>query len=177
MSINIRTQFDRFQPGRRTAPSEAGSPMKMTYTTYYDASGLLVFEEDQPVNLYEEIQSHHASCDIHTLIERFHRGDPDIIRRLQSDPGSYTDVTGMPTTYQEVLNLIHQGEDVFNKLPLNVRAQFDHDFHQWLASMDDLSSWRHRMGFDELSSTVDKLSDAVSGVSTSTQEVSSNNDA
>lgn len=177
MSVKIRSQFDRYTSGRSVEYSEPGSPIKKTYTTYFDSQGLLVFEEDTPINLYEEIQSHHASCDIHTLIERFHRGDPDILARLQDNSGSYTDVSGMPTTYQEILNLVHQGEDVFMQLPLEVRAQFNHDFRQWLVAMDDPAQWRRRMGFEELSSTVDKLSDASSGVSLDKEVSSDANDA
>ncbi|UPW41082.1 internal scaffolding protein [Sigmofec virus UA08Rod_5594] len=148
--IDIRSQYDRLSPARKIDPgaSEPGSEYKVTYSSYYDSEGRLIVEASGKVNLYEEIQSHKDSTDIHILLDRYHKGDLDVMARLQEDRGVYADVTGMPRTYAEVLNLVHQGELEFMRLPVDVRAKFDHSYEVYMASMDDPKVWSQRMGFD-----------------------------
>lgn len=148
--LKIRTQFDRLDPSTKVYPGETnpGDGMRITYTSYYDSHGRLQVEPDGQVNLYEEIQSHKDSTDIHVLLDRYHQGDLEVMERLQTQRGVYADVTGMPKTYAEVLNTVHQAEQEFDRLPVEVKAKFGHSYEQWLASMDNMDTWAHRMGFD-----------------------------
>lgn len=148
--ISIRTQYDRHDPDLKVDPGATvpGSGLKPTYSSYYDSHGRLVVEPSGQVDLYMEIQSHKDSCDIHVLLDRYRRGDLEVMERLQTQGGVYADVTGMPQSYAEVLNLVHQGEQEFLALPVDVRAKFGHSYEVYMASMDDPKSWRERMGFD-----------------------------
>ncbi|QXN75121.1 internal scaffolding protein [Microvirus mar28] len=159
--IEIRSQFDRHDVKRKIAPgsSEPGSGQKMSYSSYYDSLGVIQLEEEGYINLYEEIQSHKDSTDIHILIDRYHQGDLSIMERLQTPRGVYADSTGMPKTYAEVLNLTHRAENEFMKLPVEVRREFDHDWTQWMAAMDDMPSWARRMGFDAQEEQARQISD------------------
>lgn len=90
--------------------------------------------ETGKTDLYAEIQSHADSVDIHVILDRFAKtGDPGVLSRVQ---GAYGDFTQMPRTFAEALNTMVAAEQYFLGLPVDVRAQFGHDFHQFLASMD-----------------------------------------
>lgn len=93
-------------------------------------------------DLYAEIQSHKDSVDIHVLLSMYNNGDPGALTRIQ---GAYGDFTRMPSTFAEALNTMIAAEQYFNGLPVDVRAQFGHDFHQFIASMDS-PDWAARMG-------------------------------
>lgn len=163
MPITIRTQYDTYSDFPVPhGVSHSGSSTKPTYSSYYDSHGVLQVEQDGVINLYEEIQSHKDSTDIHVLIERFHQGDLEIMERMQQHPGVYADVTGMPKTYAELLNTLHHGEQEFMQLPVEVRSQFGHSYEQWLAAMDNMPLWRERMGFDK----AQNVADAISSVDT-----------
>lgn len=175
MSIKIRTQYDTYTDTPvPSGESNPGSPVKPTYSSYYDSHGVLQVEQDGEINLYEEIQSHKESTDIHVLIDRYHKGDLEIMERLQQHPGVYADVTNMPTSYADLLNTLHHGEQEFMRLPVEVRSQFGHSYEQWLAAMDNMPLWRERMGFVQLEQTNDAISSIDTPVSTTPTEVIDN---
>lgn len=124
--MKFATQFDK-----RSFPSScAGSRVKSTFAGHYDDKGRVVLEEVGKINLYEEIQSHAQSVDIHTLLKRFTNGDPTA---LASRQGIFADVTEMPKTYAEFLNKMISLENGFNSLPLDVKQKFGNSFEQFLA--------------------------------------------
>ena len=65
----FRTQYDR---GVRFH-CEPGQREHVSYGGHYDEKGRVVLEEIGRVNLYDEIQSHAESCDIHVLMDRYRR--------------------------------------------------------------------------------------------------------
>lgn len=148
--LTVRNQYQRHSPETKIDPGSSvpGSGLKPTYSSYYDSHGRLIVEQDGTADLYMEIQSHKDSCDIHVLLDRYRRGDLEVMERLQTQRGVYADVTSMPQTYAEVLNMVHQGEQEFLRLPVDVRAKFDHSYEVYMASMDDPKVWSERMGFD-----------------------------
>lgn len=127
--MKFATQFDK----RTFKGSASGCPFKVTYSGHYDDCGRVVLEEVGRVNLYEEIQSHANSVDIHTLLKRFNNGD---VSALASAQGVFADVTEMPKTYAEVLNKMISLENGFMSLPSEIRAKFGNSFHQFLAESD-----------------------------------------
>lgn len=126
----FRTQYDAHDP----IYQEPGSGDKVIYSPYYTEQGVLELEPTGKENLYEYIQSHGPSVDIHVILERFAQtGDPTLIQRVQ---GFSVDATDMPKTYAEALNAMISAENYFNSLPVETRAQFGHSFQQFLVSMD-----------------------------------------
>lgn len=126
MRMKFATQFDK----RSFPPSCSGSRVKPVFTGHYDEKGRVVLEETGKLNLYEEIQSHAQSVDLHTLLKRFTNGDPTA---LSSRQGIFADVTEMPKTYAEFLNKMITLENGFNALPAEVKQKFGNSFEQFLA--------------------------------------------
>lgn len=124
----FRTQYDR-----QRVTCQPGSRIHKTYGGHYDEKGRIVLEEIGQVNLYDEIQSHKDSVDIHVLMKRYQNGDVDALSQRQ---GFFGDVLDFPTTYAEALNHMNEMERQFMSLPLEVREKFGHSFSEFLASSD-----------------------------------------
>lgn len=136
--MKFRTQYDSRVP----VYQEPGSPIKLVYSPRYDDNGVLDLVVTGQEDLYDYIQSHKESTDIHVLLERFANGEVDVLQRMQ---GFYGDVTDMPKTYAEVLNAVIIGEETFARLPVDVKQRFDNSFAVWLSSMDK-PDFSERMG-------------------------------
>lgn len=136
--FKFNTQFDRRAP----VYQEPGSPVRIVYSPRYSDDGVLDLVETGRENLYEYIQSHKESTDIHVLLDRFANGEDDVLQRMQ---GFYGDVTSMPKTYAEVLNAVIAGEETFARLPIEVKNRFNNSFSEWLTAMDK-PDFAQRMG-------------------------------
>lgn len=136
----FNTQYER----RVSVYQEPGSPIRPVYSPRYTDDGVLDLVQTGSENLYDYIQSHKQSTDIHYLLDRFVNGETDVLQRMQ---GFYADVSDMPKTYAEVLNAVIAGEETFARLPVEVKRRFDNSFAVWLTSMDrpDFAS---RMGME-----------------------------
>lgn len=136
--MKFRTQYDVRQP----VFQPAGSPIKITYGPKFDGNGRMYLVETGKENLYDYIQSHADSVDIHVILKQYQNGDVSVLSRVQ---GAYGDFTQMPKTFAEALNTLIAAEQYFNGLPVDVRAQFGHNFNQFIASMD-APDFTSRMG-------------------------------
>ena len=121
----FKTQFD----ARERVVANPGSTVRVLYSPKFDAKGVMSLVESGKENLYEFIQSHKESCDIHVILERFARGDVSALERVQ---GTYGDFSSMPRSYADMLNLVHSAEDAFSNLPVDERAKYGHSFERWL---------------------------------------------
>lgn len=135
------TQYDK--RGRFT--TSPGSPIHKIYGGHYDEKGRVVLQETGQENIYDFIQSHAESCDIHVLMKRFQNGD---VAALSSRQGFYGDVLDFPKTYAEALNHMHEMESQFMSLPVEVRARFNHSFQEFLASSGE-SDFLQKLGFSQ----------------------------
>lgn len=126
-------KFDTQYVRRAPVYQEPGSRERIVYSPRYSDSGVLDLVVSGKENLYEYIQSHKESTDIHVLLNRFANGETDVLSRVQ---GFYGDFSSMPKTYAEVLNAVIAGEEVFSRLPVEVKQKFDNSFAVWLSSMD-----------------------------------------
>lgn len=134
----FKTQYDN-HPRLHCEP---GTRVKTLYGPIFDKNGVMSLQEIGKHNLYDEIQSHADSVDIHVLLQRYAQGDVGVFARVQ---GAYGDFTQMPRTFAEALNTMIAAEQYFNGLPVDVRAQFGHSFQQFIASMD-APDFTSRMG-------------------------------
>lgn len=110
-----------------------GSREKITYEARYNAKGQLELNEKGKEDWYGYIQSHKDSVDIHVLLERFQRGDVDVLNRVQ---GFYGDITSYPSTFADALNIVRSGQEFFDSLPVEERAKYNHNFSEFLAALD-----------------------------------------
>lgn len=104
------------------------------YGAVYDESGRIRLEEKGTESLYDYIQSFADSVDIHVILKRFANGETDVLNRVQ---GFYGDFTNLPANYAQMLNTVQAGEDMFNKMPVEVRAKFGHSFNEFMTCLCD----------------------------------------
>lgn len=126
----FRTQFDPhfryLQPvGNRVHNLRQGR---------FDDSGIFVLDIAGSEDIYDMIQSHAASVDIHVILDRFRRGDINALG--DASRSVYSDISDMPRNYAQLLNFVIDGERAFMSLPVDERAKFDHSFAQWLMHFD-----------------------------------------
>lgn len=119
-----------------------GSPEHIMYSGHYDEKGRVVLEESGRVNLYDEIQSHAESVDIHVLMKRYQNGDVTALSQVQ---GFFGDQLDFPKTYAEALNHMNEMERQFMALPVDVRQKFGNSFSEFLAASGE-SDFLDRLG-------------------------------
>lgn len=125
--MSFRTQYDRIE-----VFSNVGSRFHPTYKLKYDEDGVAALIETGKIDIYEQIQSWKDSCDINVILERFENGDIDALNRKTP---MFGDFTSSPQTLAEHLQLLRDAEDSFRGLPLDIRAQFNHNPAEFYASI------------------------------------------
>lgn len=135
--MKFRTQFDE----NERIISNPGSPIKIEYESYFDDKGNLELKESGKSDLYMDIQSHADSVDINVILARYANGDEQALNRAQ---GFYEDVTKMPTSMIDVMNLVMRGENMFNALPVEIKEKFDNNYAAWIASAGS-EEWNDKM--------------------------------
>lgn len=133
MPKRFKTQYDKYESRVAVPVSNPGDRIHTLYGPKFDSAGHMYLVETGEEDLYDYIQSHAESVDIHVILKRFAQGDVSVLSRVQ---GTYGDFTQMPKTFAEALNTLVAAEAYFNSLPVDVRARFDHNFNQFIASMD-----------------------------------------
>lgn len=125
--MEFKTQYD----ARDRVFTDPGSPEHITYAGHYDEKGRVVLEESGRENIYDFIQSHAESCDIHFLMKRYQNGDVEALSQKQ---GFYGDFLDFPKTYAEALNHMNEMERQFMALPVETREKFGNSFTEFLAA-------------------------------------------
>lgn len=125
--MEFKTQYD----ARDRVFTDPGSPEHITYAGHYDEKGRVVLEESGRENIYDFIQSHAESCDIHILLKRYQNGDVEALSQKQ---GFYGDFLDFPKTYAEALNHMNEMERQFMALPVETREKFGNSFTEFLAA-------------------------------------------
>lgn len=100
----------------------------------FDDTGFFVLDISGTEDIYDMIQSHASSVDIHVILDRFRRGDINVLG--DASRSVFCDISEMPRDYAQLLNLVIDGERAFMSLPVDERAKFDHSFAKWLMSFD-----------------------------------------
>ena len=117
--------------------TNAGEREKIIYEARYNEKGQLELKEKGREDWYGYIQSHKDSVDIHVILDRFQRGDVEVLNRVQ---GFYGDISQYPNTFADALNIVRSAEDFFSSLPVEERARYNHNFSEFLASFDNPDS-------------------------------------
>ncbi len=125
------TQFTRL--GVSGEKSKPGSGMKDTYKMHVDENGKRELKKSGEYNLYADIQSYKDSCSIDYILTRFVNGDETALSRVQ---GIYGDFTQMPKTMAELQQRVIDAEHLFDSLPLDIRAQYNHSASEFFAQLD-----------------------------------------
>ncbi|AXF52260.1 MAG: internal scaffolding protein [Microviridae sp.] len=136
--MNFRTQYDR-----QRIQCRSGNSVINSYVARYDDDGHLIAEVSEKHDIYPEIQAYRQSTDINYLVSRFAAGDDTALSKVQ---GLYGDFTEMPKTYAEALNAMNKADDLFAKLPADVKAKFDNSLSVFL-SKSGTQEWFDNLGF------------------------------
>lgn len=136
--LQFRSKFDE----HNIIASEAGLPIKEQFVGQYDNNGQLVLVSTGVKNTYDEIQSFRDSVDINVIIKKYLAGDETVLNRIQ---GTFMDVTEMPKTYMDALNMTKRAEAEFDALPLSIKEKFGNNFAAYMAELGT-DSWMEKLG-------------------------------
>lgn len=126
--MNFRSKYD-FGDRKKTCP---GDPLKVKYKGYYNDNGNFDLVETGTDNLYQYIQSFKDSVDIHVILSKYINGD---ISALNARNPLFGDFSSIPDNFPALLNTIRETEDLFNKLPVDVKEKFGNNFAAFAASV------------------------------------------
>ena len=138
-----------------------GNPMKEVKHGELQTDGSIKLVVDRIENTDETIQSFAPSTMIENIMARIQAGQTELLTQKN---GFFMDTIGLPANYAEVLNLVIKGQEVFEKLPVEIKERFDNDFNKWFVAMD-------KEDFFEKSGFVTPCGDAVEPVVEETKEV------
>ena len=79
------------------------------------------------------VQAAKDECDINLIIDRANRG---IYPDVRDSVPQFADLIGIPD-YQEMLNIVMDAQDRFDRLPASVRSRFNNDPAQLLEFVGD----------------------------------------
>lgn len=125
---------------------DPGDSIVPTYSLVYDDDGTPGLKEVGKTNIYDAIQSHRDSCDIHVLLNRYRNGEVDVLSRVQ---GVYADFTQAPKTFAEMLNLVNAGKEYFESLPVEVKNQYGNNFASFMQDFGSEDFYK-RMGISNV---------------------------
>lgn len=133
MAFAVRSQVDLVRDLRKKLPAtDPGSPLMDVYKLRYRDDGTQTLEVIGQRNIYEEIQSHADSVDIHVILGMcMRKGDYALLYQRE---GFYGDLSEMPSTYAEVLQHVHDAEEVWKSLPADVKEKFNNSVSEFYAS-------------------------------------------
>ena len=122
--------------------SNPGETEHILYAPKVDKEGNIELVEAGRENIREKINSYKESTDISIILNRVAQGD---LSGLQVNPGMYGDFTTVPKTYAEFLQLEIDAHTLFDKLPLDVRKEFDFDANKFFAQ-SGTEEWQKKLG-------------------------------
>lgn len=141
--MRFRNQFDEHihfyaKPGNSHEPE---------YGLSIDDNGVKdVRKKKTTKDWYKLIQSSADSVNIHVILKRFQQGD---VNALSRRVGEYFDATQFPTSLAEFQQQLIDGENLFNSLPVDIRAKFNHSVSEFIASIGS-PEWMDIMGYSKV---------------------------
>lgn len=118
-----------------------GTTEEIIYDAKVLPDGQIELREAGKKNIQEYIDSFRECTDISFIVQRLKNGD---VTDLNLKEGFYADITKMPKTRAEFMQLFIDMERKFNELPLEIRNKFDNNYRNWFAS-GDTEEWYEKM--------------------------------
>ena len=97
-----------------------------------DRDGQKDLEVVGKTDFYQYIQSHKDSVDINVLLKRYQQGDVSALDRVK---GQYLDISEAPKSLAEMYSFVSNASEFFNKLPLDVRKEYDFNPASFIADI------------------------------------------
>lgn len=124
-----------------TIAAETGTNFDKTYSVIIDNNGHKLLKCTGETDRYAKVQAHKEECLIENILVRASM-DPSI---LEKHKGSYFDATDMPKTLAEAQNKILAVKQEFEKLPVEIRAKFDHSAEKYIQQYGS-KEWGEALG-------------------------------
>lgn len=167
--IKFHTIYNSNERGSYISPSGSPYVQKKVISVNKD-DGCEYLKEVGCYNLYERIQSHRESCDLNLILSEL---DPLQVNGMLSTftyddvlDSSFYDVSTLPKNPGEMLNLVKEGQQLFDGLPLEVRKEFNFSPNLFISSFgtdDFLKKINNGYGIsDDTNSINNNLSEEVS---------------
>lgn len=124
--------------------SRPGERMKPVYKGSYAPDGSVRLTKVDEIDIQAEIQSHLYETDMQYIMSRLLDGDTSV---LNNQSPVFGDFTTFPRSYSEAIQRVIDAENMFARLPQEVRDQFGNDWAKWL-SQTGTEKWLSAMGID-----------------------------
>lgn len=121
--------------------SNPGDQDHILYSSKVMPDGTIHLTECGKENIQEIINSHRDTCDMNFILHQLNLGNTSVLNVRE---GFYADLTGAPKTMAEALQIMIEGEQAFNQLPVEVKQKFDNNYMQWLINVGN-EDWLGKM--------------------------------
>lgn len=111
--------------------SNPGSRIHILYSPEVQDDGTIILVESGKEDTDDFIDSFREETEITTIIKKFQAGDLSVINQRE---GFYADVTKMPKTYAEMLQLRIDSQKAFDSLKPEIKEKFNNDENQFFAA-------------------------------------------
>lgn len=99
-----------------------GTPTVPKFKSIVNQDGTISLIPDGVRYLQAEIQSYEEQCNVNNIMRRYQAGD---LNALGSVQGTFADIFDLPQTRQEALQAVMDAQNMFEKLPLDVKNAFN----------------------------------------------------
>lgn len=121
--------------------SNSGSPVKEVFGPKVRPDGSIDVVPVGKENTDRIIQSFAQSTDMSFILSKLAQGDTSVLHQRSPMFGDFSKV---PSTYAEVLQMRIDAGRCFDRLPVDVKRQFDNDVNKFLASAGS-PSWLEKL--------------------------------
>lgn len=116
-----------------TIPAPACSKLIPVFEIKIDKqTGRKELKQTGKTNVYEKIQASKENTLIYNILEKYQNGDISVLQKAR---GVFGDFTNMPKTLAEAQQSMLDAENLFNKLPNEIKREFSNSTSEFLASM------------------------------------------
>lgn len=126
--MKVYDQFNR----PKTLPTEPGDHYINEYQEEISKDGHKELVKIGEKDIYEMIQIDLESTKIENILHAVAMGD---LQALQQKEALYVDATTMPKNLMEAQNIVVKAKSEFEKLPLEVRKEFDYSAEKYVSEM------------------------------------------
>lgn len=119
---------------RRSDPvaTVSGTGIRDEFVEVLDEKGVKTVVKCGEKNFDALIQASKDECDIYNILTRVTRGEVDLLNVAN---GAYVDLTQIPTNLHEAHRQVQHAVALFDRMPLEVKKQFNNDSHTFLAAV------------------------------------------
>lgn len=126
-------KFRTIQSDRVRVPSASGNTVRFEYIEKFDRNGRPYLEVTKEIDINDEINADADSCKLSNIVQRYLFGDRTA---LEQRPAVYADFSNAPTSLIDAYNLLADASNKFSSLQKEVKANYNNNFMEFLASFD-----------------------------------------